>query len=95
MEINYTNDALKSLTALVSFIEKQNTKGAGLRWLAKYELYLNETLIHHSIIKLCNNTTFSELKLKCINYNDWLIAFSTDKNNITIEAFIHKSRIKD
>jgi hypothetical protein len=95
MEINYTNDALESLLALVNFIEKNNTKGAGIRWLTKYEKYLNETLVHYSIIKLCNNNTFKEFKLKCIYYNDWLIAFSVNKNAITIEAILHKSRIKD
>ncbi len=95
MEISYTNDAVESLTALVSFIEEQNTKGAGLRWLNKFELYLKETLKHHSVITLCNNDTLKQLNLKCINYNDWLIAFSSNKNNILIEAFIHKSRIKD
>jgi len=95
MEINYSNDALESLTALVTFIEKQNTNGAGLRWLNKFELHLKETLIHHSVINLCNNSTFKNFKLKCIYYNDWLIAFSENKNNILIEAIIHKSRIKD
>lgn len=95
MEINYTNDALASLTSLVTFIEEQNTSGAGLRWLAKFELYLKETLIHHSVINLCNNSTFKDFKLKCIYYNDWLIAFSEDETNILIEAVIHKSRIKD
>ncbi len=95
MEINYTNDAVESLTALINFIEEQNTKGAGLRWLNKFEVYLIETLKHYSIIKLCNNDTFKQFKLKCIYYNDWLIAFSEEETNITIETIIHKSRIKD
>ena len=95
MEINYTNDAVVSLFALVNFIELHNTKGAGLRWLNKFELFLQENLNHHSVIKLCNNLTFQEQHLKCIYYNDWLIAFSEEKNRITIEALLHKSRIKD
>ena len=95
MEINYTNDAVASLTALVNFIESHNTKGAGLRWLNKFEVYLQENLKHHSVIIPCNNLTFRQLNLKCIYYNDWLIAFSEEKNRITIEALLHKSRIKD
>ncbi len=95
MEINYTNDALASLFSLVKFIENNNTKGAGLRWLNKYELYLKQTLIHHAIINPCNNSTFKKLLLKCIYYNDWLIAFSVHNNVILIEALLHKSRIKD
>ena len=73
MEINYTNDAVYSLTALVNFIEEHNTKGAGLRWLNKFELFLQKTLKKFSVITLCNNTTFKKLKLKCIYYNDWII----------------------
>jgi hypothetical protein len=95
MEINYTNDAVDSLTALVSFIETHNTKGAGLRWLNKFELYLQTTLKQHNLIKLCHNATFKQLKLKCIYFNDWLIAFSETKTEVTIEAILHKSRIKD
>ena len=95
MQVNYTNDALDSLTSLVSFIEQHNTKGAGIRWLNKFELYLQNTLKNYSVIKLCNNTTFKQLKLKCLYYNDWLIAFSQTTHSITIEAILHKSRIKD
>ena len=95
MEINYTHAAVDSLTALVSFIETQNTKGAGLRWLNKLELFLLKTLKHHELITLCHNATFKQLKLKCIYFNDWLIAFSETKTGVTIEAILHKSRIKD
>ena len=95
MEIKYTNNAIISLTALVKFIEENNTKGAGLRWLKKYELHLLHTLKHYAVITLCNNITFYQLQLRCIYYNDWLIAFSVQENSITIEALLHKSRIKD
>lgn len=95
MRVNYTNDAAESLTALIQFIEEHNTKGAGLRWLTKFEVYLEKTLKKHSVITLCNNTTFQKLKLKCIYYNDWIIAFSEEGKSITIETLLHKSRIKD
>ena len=95
MEINYTNDALDSLAALVNFIEERNTKGAGLRWLNKFEVHLQSNLKFYAVIKLCNNATFKLLHLKCIYFKDWLIAFSVEKNSITIEALLHKSRIKD
>ncbi len=95
MHINYTNDAAEALMALVSFVEEHNTKGAGSRWLKKFEAYLQKTLKQHSLIKLCSNKTFHKLRLKCIYYNDWLIAFSETEKNITIEAILHKSRIKD
>ena len=95
MNINYTNDAAKALTALVGFIEKHNTKGAGLRWLHRFEVHLKHTLKNHLIITLCKNKTFKQLKLKCFYFNDWLVAFSQSESSITIEAILHKSRIKD
>ena len=76
MEIKFTNDALDSLTALVEFIENKNTKGAGLRRVKKFEEHLEKTLKHYKVIRICNNATFKEFDLKCIYYNDWLIAFS-------------------
>lgn len=95
MKINYTNDAAQSLIALVDFIEKQNTKGAGLRWLAKFELSIKKSLKNFSIIPFCKNKTFYSLQLKCFYFNDWLIAFSQQQNSLTIEALLHKSRVKD
>lgn len=95
MEINYTNAAADSLIALVDFIEKQNTKGAGLRWLNNFELAIKKTFKNHSVIPFCKNKTFKTLRLKCFYYNDWLIAFSQTQKSITIEALLYKSRIKD
>ena len=95
MEINNTLDAFDSLTALLLFIEKENTKGAGIRWLNKFESFLMETLPSHEVMPFCNNKTFHQLKLKCLNYNDWIIAFTVHHTTINIEAILHKSRLKD
>lgn len=95
MQIKYTLDAFASLTALINFIEDKNTAGAGIRWLSRYEKYLGRTLINAKQKRLCNNATFHKLNLRCIYYNDWLIAFSIHENFILIEAILHKSRIVD
>lgn len=76
MRIKYTIDAFASLTALINFIENQNTEGAGIRWLDRYEKYLKETFANAAQKRTCANATFRKLNLKCIYYNDWLIAFS-------------------
>ena len=36
MQVNYTFNALYTLTQLVNYIESKNTLGAGNRWLNKY-----------------------------------------------------------
>lgn len=95
MQINYTADAFGSLIQLVNYIESVNTKGAGLRWLNRYELFLQKILIKPQQIKLCHNLTFNRLNLRCIYFNDWVIAFSANEKYILIEALLHRSRISD
>ncbi|MCY7309409.1 MAG: hypothetical protein LH619_01405 [Chitinophagaceae bacterium] len=82
MQVNYTMDALASLIQLVNFIESKNTPGAGLRWLDKYEAFLTKQLFNPNQIKLCHNQTFNKLNLRCINYNDWVIAFSVQETSV-------------
>ena len=95
MQINYTVDAVASLLQLINFIERKNTPGAGLRWLDKYEAFIQKHFYNPGQARLCNNETFRKLNLYCINYKDWLIAFSVKENAILIEALLHKSRITD
>ena len=95
MQINYTADAFGSLIQLVNYIESANTKGAGLRWLNRFELFLQKTLIRPRQIKFCHNLTFNQLNLRCIYFNDWVIAFSITDNYILIEALLHRSRINN
>ena len=95
MQIDYTTEAFASLFQLVNFIEGKNTRGAGLRWLDRYDAFLQKNLLNPSLIKLWQNRTFRNLALRCLNYKDWLIAFSIQENRILIEALLHKSRIVD
>ena len=62
MQVNYTPDAFTSLLGLVNFIEKNNTKNAGLRWLDRFESFLQARVTNPDLIKLCHNLTFAKLK---------------------------------
>jgi hypothetical protein len=95
MQISYTGAAFATLTDVVNFVESKNTLGAGIRWLDKFEAFLLQALTNPSIIKLCNNRTFYELDLRCINFNDWVIAFSINEGEVLIEAILHSSRLTD
>lgn len=95
MRINYTTDAFESLAKLVNFIETANTGGAGMRWLNRYESFLEKKLLNAHRTKLCNNITLQKLNLHCIYFNDWLIAFSIHGDSMLIETLWHKSRISD
>ncbi len=95
MQINYTEDAFSSLIQLVNYIESTNTLGAGLRWLHRFESFANQKLHTPKNVALCNNKTFSQLNLRCIYFNDWVIAFSIHVDFVLIEALLHKSRISN
>jgi hypothetical protein len=95
MLIDYTFSALSSLSDAVNFVESKNTLGAGIRWLDKFESFLIKALTNPAIIKLCNNHTFNDMNLRCVNFNDWVIAFSINGNDVLIEAILHSSRLTD
>lgn len=95
MQISYTMDAFTSLINVVNFIESKNTIGAGLRWLGRLEDFLIESFTSPQSIKFCNNQMFNQLQLRCLNFNDWVIAFTVQEEGVTIEAILHSSRITD
>jgi hypothetical protein len=96
MQINYTGAAFTALCDVINYVESTNTLGAGVRWLNKLEKFLLQSLQNPSVIRFCNNHTFYRLELRCLNFNDWVIAFSIDANsNVLIEAVLHSSRIVD
>ena len=95
MQVNYTTEAFASLSGLINFIEANNTKGAGVRWLNKYEQFILDDFQNQTHKRLCGNKTFEGLNLRCVYFNDWVIAFSISGNDILIEAISHKSRITD
>lgn len=95
MQVDYTSDAFETSMQLTNFIENTNTKGAGVRWLNKYETFLEKKFSNAHKIRLCNNLAFYKLNLRCIYFNDWVIAFSVIFDSILIEAILHKSKIID
>lgn len=95
MQINYTTNAFETLIQLVNYIETTNTEGGGMRWLNRYEAFLQKKFLYPEHIKLCLNSAFSKLNLRCVYFNDWLIAFSVHENFILVETILHKSRISD
>jgi hypothetical protein len=50
MQINYTTEAFVSLSGLINFIESNNTKNAGLRWLSRFEEFLQSRLTNPKLI---------------------------------------------
>ena len=58
MQISYTGSAFESLVDVVNYVESMNALGAGVRWLDRFETFLDNSLKTASTLKLCNNKTF-------------------------------------
>jgi hypothetical protein len=70
MQINYTKKAFATLIQLVDYIGASNTEGAGVRWLNRYEAFLEKKLLNPEEIRICNNLTFNKFDLRFIYFND-------------------------
>lgn len=95
MQISYSMDAFASLINVVNFIESKNTIGSGIRWLGRFEDFLVASFVSPLSLKFCNNQMFNQLQLRCLNFNDWVIAFTVQDEGVTIEAILHSSRLTD
>ena len=76
MKVEYTAEVFSSLLRLVNFIEETNTDGAGVRWLNKFESFIERNLSNAASISFCNNESLNRLQLLFIYYGDFLISFS-------------------
>ena len=94
MQIDYTTEAFASLLQLINYIESNNTKDAGLRWLQRFEVFFRKKCIPHIKLSFATTKLFINL-IFVVFFNDWVIAFSLHENNILIEALLNKSRITD
>ncbi len=93
MKLLISSEAAKSIKAVINFIESQNTTGSGIRWFRKLEKYLRRIIQVTPSLPLCKYPPFSEKKLHCIVYKDWIIAFKNRGNNCVIIAFVYGANL--
>jgi hypothetical protein len=84
----YSEEALATLFELSDFIDSINTVGAGERWVAKLTIWVEGYALANVTFALCNDDYLASLKLSCINYNDWIIAFSIKDDLFVVHKII-------
>ena len=83
-----------ALAAIASFIESENTKGNGKRFVLKFSKAIEEFAVRKVHYALCNHHVLASLKYSCIIFNKWVIAFTIEKNTMVVHKIIHGSILK-
>lgn len=78
MIILYDEEVRITLYEISDFIDSTNIEGAGFRWTAKFEAWLDGYAKTNVTYALCRDEYLASLGLSCINFNDWVIAFKIE-----------------
>jgi len=84
----YSEEAIATLFEISDFIDSVNTPGAGERWVAKLAGRIESYALSNVTFALCKHEYLAWLNLSCINFNDWIVAFSIDDDVFVVYKVI-------
>ena len=88
MRVVYSEEAIATLFEISDFVDSINTPGAGERWVAKLTASVETYALSNVTFALCNDAYLASLHLSCLNFNDWIIAFSIDAEVLVVHKII-------
>ena len=91
MTVVYGQEAKEALFEISDFIDSINSEGAGDRWTARLADWVKEYAVSNVTYALCSNEYLASLGLSCINYNDWIIAFTINDDLFEVHKIIRGS----
>lgn len=94
MEIILKPKAQKALSLIAKFVEDNNTKGSGVRFIEKFSLKLSTYAIENTQYSACKNKTLSFLGFSCITINKWVIAFKIENKKFVVYRIILGALLK-
>ncbi len=83
-----------AIASIASYIETKNTPGSGERFIVKFRKFIQESAKEKVKYALCNYAVLASFNYSCLIFNKWVIAFSIEKNVMTIHTIIHGSLLK-
>ena len=87
----YSEEAVATLFEISDFVDSINTTGVGERWVAKMAKWVESYALSNVTFSLCHDDFLASLNLSCINYNDWIIAFTLKDNLFVVHKIIRGS----
>lgn len=83
--------ALKVIDAIADFVESKNTKGSGARYALKFKSAIKKLAVPNIQYPRCNHPVLAAFKYSCSHFNDWVIAFRIQDDQLVVYEIIHGS----
>lgn len=91
MVVKITPKALRVIDGIADFVESKNTKGSGKRYAIKFKAAIKKLALSNVQFAICNHPVLAAFKYSCSHFNDWVIAFRIQNNELTVYEIIHGS----
>ena len=94
--VEFKPRAVRSIDAVCEFIESKNTPGSSNGWYTSLVTFIvDRAQISNLKFPLCNYAKFASKGYSCFVFKkEWIIVFNYSSNKLTVERFVHGSRLK-
>jgi hypothetical protein len=89
LEISITPKALKVIDSIAEFVESKNTKGSGNRFVLKFKSAIERLAVPNVQYALCAHHILAMMGYSCSHFNDWVIVFKINSEELIVFEVIH------
>ena len=82
---------MQVIDAVADFVESKNTKGSGARYALKFKAAIEKLALPNVKYSLCNHAILGAYKYSCSHFNDWVIVFRIENEELIVYEIIHGS----
>lgn len=82
---------MRVIDAIAAFVESKNTRGSGARYALKFKAAIEQLALPNVQYSLCNHHILAAYKYSCSHFNDWVIVFKVENEELTVYEIIHGS----
>lgn len=83
--------AMRVIDAVADFVESKNTKGSGARYALKFKAAIEKLALPNVQYSHCNHPILAAYKYSCSHFNDWVVVFKIENEELTVYEIIHGS----
>lgn len=93
MRVIFRPEARIVLDEIGDFIDSINLEGSGVYWTEKFISHLYSYALPNVNYALCRNEELAAYGFSCLNYNDWIIAFTLKDELFTVHKIVRGSNL--
>jgi hypothetical protein len=91
MRVIYLPEAEETFFEVSYFVDSINIEGTGDKWVDKFISAVYSYAKPDVTYALCKDDYLASLDLRCININDWIIAFKIEEDVFVVHKIIRGS----